>query len=146
MQHELPADREAERQILIGRVAAAFAYVQLGDGVSLNQARCMDDYASPSAIAAARELDEERSWQEISDEKVDLLGDTLAFMDAEGFRFYFPRFMTFALLETNPSSFAHGSAVWFSNMAERAGKHLDLLNDEQRSVVRDFAAFHAAEM
>lgn len=66
-------------------------------------------------------------------------------MDAEGFRSYIPRFMTFALRHEGSDSSAGDTAIYWSDMTERAEDHLRLLSDEQRAVIRAFAAFFADE-
>ncbi len=101
------AGREAERLRLIHEIEAAFEGVALGNGVSLHQARAMDDdWVNQSDVADLRSQDPEERWQDISDEKLDLLADTLPFMDPEGFRFYLPRFMVFALKHSEGSQYS----------------------------------------
>ncbi|MDB5297630.1 MAG: hypothetical protein JWO31_3613 [Phycisphaerales bacterium] len=120
---ERAAEREAERLRLIRQVEAAFDGVELGDGVSLHQARGMDDHASDAEVAAARALDAEGRWQDVSDEKLDRLSDTLPFMDAEGFRFYLPRFMLFALKhDEGPSTAGRGRPTPPSTGPTRASR------------------------
>jgi hypothetical protein len=145
MQHEGTFKRDAERDSLIARIEAAFGHVRLGEGVSLHQARAMDDYESEATIASVRTFDTEHRWQDVSDEKLDRLSDTLPFMDAEGFRFYMPRFMTFALRNEGSGSWARDTAIYWSDTRERAGDHLALLSDEQRDVIRAFCEFYAHE-
>jgi hypothetical protein len=65
------------------RVGTAHDGVELGEGVSLHQARAMDDYRSDAEVAAARALDTESRWQDVTDEKLERLSDTLPFMDAK---------------------------------------------------------------
>ena len=85
MREEWAAEREAQRLRLIRQVESAFDGIGLGGGVSLHQARAMDNRDSDAEIAAARALDTEARWQDVSDEKLDRLSDTLAFMDPHGF-------------------------------------------------------------
>jgi hypothetical protein len=148
MHDEWSAEREAERLRLIREVEAAFNGVALGNGVSLHQARAMDDYASDAEVAAARAMDTEERWQEVPDEKLDRLADTLPFMDAEGFRFYLPRFMLFALKHSEgseySSSWACGTAIYWSDLRDTTGKHA-LLTREQREAVRTFGEYFRDE-
>lgn len=141
--------REAQRKSLIAQIEAAFGDVRLGNGVSLHQARAMDNYEDDATIGAARALDTEERWQDISDEKLKHLSDTLSFMDAEGFRFHIPRFMMFVL--THEASDEESDVVTaeyakrFSDMRGNPGDRLELLSSEQREVIRAFADFHARE-
>lgn len=128
---------------MLARIESAFQGVQLGNGVSLHQARAMDDWEHDATVAAARALDTEERWQDISDEKLHRLSDTLPFMDAEGFRFHIPRFMVFNLNNETSDSWAYASAIYWSDMRERTGDHLALLSNEQREVIQAFFEFHA---
>ena len=142
------AEREAERQRLVRQVVAAFNDVRLGNGVSLHQARAMDDYAGDAEVAAARVLDTESRWQDVTDEKLDRLADTMPFMDAEGFRFYLPRFMLFALEHRGrpeySGSWAKDVAINNADLRDTTGRH-DLMTEEQRAAVRAFAEFYRDE-
>jgi hypothetical protein len=148
MHNEWAAEREAERLRLIRDVEAAFDGVALGNGVSLHQARAMDDYAPDAEIAAARALDTEDRWQDVPDKKLDRLSDTLPFMDAERFRFYLPRFMLFALTHRGgseyPGSWAADTAIYWSDPRQSADK-IGLMTPRQREVVQAFNAFYRNE-
>jgi hypothetical protein len=144
MQLEWEAARARIRPLLIRQIEAAFDSVELGHGVSLHQARAMDDCASPAEIAAARALDTENRWQDITDEKLDRLADTLPFMDAEGFRFHIPRFMIFALLNEG-WSWARDTAIYWTDTSGRPSEHLSLLSEDQRMAVEAFAEFYIEE-
>jgi hypothetical protein len=145
---EWAAGREAERQRLIRQVEAAFDGVELGVGVSLHQARAMDDYASDAEIAAARAFDTERRWQDVSDEKLHRLSDTLPFMDPAGFRFYLPRFMLFALKHREGSeyggSWASSTAVYWTD-PRQLGDNIALMTPPQREAIQGFHAFFRDE-
>jgi hypothetical protein len=135
------AQREAERRELLCRIESAFGAVQLCGGLSLHQGRARDNYESPEGVAAARTFDTEVTWQEIPDAKVDRLGDALSFLDAEGFRFYIPRFMMFALEHSgHSSSWASAAPVYCADVPEGSGQ-LALLSAEQREVLREFVRF-----
>ena len=143
IQEEWEAERDAVRAKLLRQIESAFDGVELGGGVSLHQARAMDDYESPSEIAAARTLDTESRWQDISDEKLDRLSHTLAHMDAEGFRFHIPRFMTYALLNEGSGSFATFSPIYFTEKSRRSDTRTNLLSEDQRAAVEAFADFYS---
>ena len=137
------AERARIRPHLLHQIEAAFDGIELGRGVSLHQARAADDYASAADVEAARALDSESRWQDITDEKLNRLADTLPLMDAEGFRFHIPRFMIFALLNEGARSWARDTAIYWTDTAERPGEHLSLLSEDQRRAVEAFAEFFA---
>lgn len=145
---EWAAEREAERLRLIREVEVAFDGVALGNGVSLHQARALDKRASDAEVAAARPMDTEERWQDVPDEKIDRLADTLPFMDAEGFRFYLPRFMLFALKHSGGSQYSNSwacdTAIYWSDLRDTTGKHA-LLTQEQRDALRAFGEFFRDE-
>jgi hypothetical protein len=141
LQLEWEAERDRIRPQLLREIEFAFDGVELGTGISLNQARAMDDYESEDRIRLAREWDTELRWQDIPDDKVDRLSDTLAFMDSEGFRFYIPRFMTFALRNERSSSHAVETTVYWTARENRIEKHMALLSDDQRTALDAFADF-----
>jgi len=145
LQEAWEADRERVRPYLLRQIEAAFDGVELGGGVSLHQARAIDDCASDVEIRAARALDTERRWQDVSDKKLEHLSDTLSMMDAEGFRFYIPRFMTFALRNEGSHSSAGDHAIYWTKAAERNENRFGLLSEEQRAAIEDFADFFSEE-
>lgn len=143
---QLKEQREAARRALIARVLDAFGDVRLHGGWSLHQARALDDYLGEDEVRAARALDEEVRWQDIPDEKIHRLHDTLAFMDPEGFRFHLPRFMQFALehLEERDSfsdSNACASAIYWADLRDSSDR-FSLFSGEQRTVVQAFGDFY----
>ena len=139
------AARGAERQRLISQIEAAFDGVALGRGLSLHQGRAIDNYEPAAAVAEARHADTELRWQDISDEKLEMLSDALSFLDAEGFRFYMPRFMVYALHHNETSdSMASYSAIHAAEPRDTSGRQ-SLLSAAQREVIRDFAEFFKDE-
>jgi hypothetical protein len=85
------------RSSIIAEITAAFEGVQLKDGVTLHQARAMDDYESLEAQRKVRLNDTEHRWQDISDEKLRHFHDVFPYLDYTGFRFYIPAFMIWVL-------------------------------------------------
>lgn len=140
LQLEWEAERARARPALLRRIAGTFDGVRLGGGVSLHQARAIEDYRAGAEVAAARTLDTERDWHEVPDEKVGRLWDTLPFLDAEGFRFYLPRFMTYALRHEAEAPEVRRTIlanVEPRNLRERGA----LVSDEQRAAMEAFVAF-----
>jgi hypothetical protein len=136
------AERNIERQRLVSQIEAAFDGVELGNGTSLHQGRALDDYQPEEAVRQARDADTESRWQEIPDEKVETLWDALSFLDAEGFRFYIPRFMIYALHHrgTETDSLASDSAISAGDPRDASGRQ-SLLSGPQREALRAFAVF-----
>jgi hypothetical protein len=134
----------------LAEIEATFGGVRLGDGISLHQARALDDYEPEGVVAAARSFDAEERWQDITDDKLDRLSDTLAFMDAAGFRFHMPRFMVYSLTHagTGSSSFAVDAPVYACNFRNDLKDYVPskyaLLSPEQRATIAQFLRFAAA--
>ena len=66
-------------------------------GVSLHQMNDVDNcIGSGPAWDVHRKLDPERHWWEVTDEKLAKFGESLTFLDAAGYAFYIPAYMSFA--------------------------------------------------
>nr|WP_157449125.1 DUF6714 family protein [Deinococcus peraridilitoris] len=89
------------RKEVVEAIRAAFRDVTLGDGVPLRESDVIDDYGSLEERAAARALDFQGPWWEVPREDLKEYSSVFIFMDAQGFRYYLPRYMTEALIETN---------------------------------------------
>jgi hypothetical protein len=95
-----PAARHADdaaKNTVLRAISSAFDGVTFGMGLTLHQARALDNYCHPSEVQAAKEQDPETSWQDVSDEKLLKVHDAHFFLDAAGFRFYLPAYMTWSL-------------------------------------------------
>jgi len=139
--------RQSIVEQILADIESAFGNVVLGDGISLHQARALDDYESEAQAAVVRNLDTESRWQDLSDEEVDQFGDALPFMDAAGFRFHMPRFMVFALTAglNGSDSFAVDATIYQCDFSEElkdyAMLRYALLSSEQRKVIAEFLRF-----
>lgn len=133
---------------LLAQIDATFDGVRLGDGISLHQARALDNYEPEDAAAAARSFDTEERWQDITDDKLDRHANTLAFMDAAGFRFHMPRFMVFSLTHPRTGSFASDAPIYACDFSDALKGHAlskyALLSPEQRTTIARFLRFAAA--
>ena len=87
---------------LLSLIAEAFDGVVLGDGVSLHESEAIDMYEGAIGRAAAREPDEKLDWKKlVSDPELPRtcgVGGPI-FMDAAGFAFHLPAYLTLAVLE-----------------------------------------------
>jgi hypothetical protein len=137
---------QPELRQLLADIEAAFGGVRLGAGVSLHQARAMDDdWVRQSDVADLRSKDPEERWQDITDKSLDLFSDTLAFMDAEGFRFHIPRFMVYSLTHAGDAtgSWAVDAPIYTCMHKDETGR-FSLLSPEQRRVIGRFLRLVAA--
>jgi len=78
----------------IGRV---FRGVKRGQGITLHETEVMDHYGSKEQRQAARRKDTDQDWREVRDEWIEEFGGVggLTFLDAEGFRYYLPAYMSY---------------------------------------------------
>ena len=91
-------------QELISEVSTAFADVTLEAGVTLHEAMAMDEWKPREEQLAARKLDTDQRWQDVSEEFI-LAGNSAAtFLDAKGFRYYLPAFIIYGLKNWDSSS------------------------------------------
>ncbi len=91
-----PTDRrklKAEKLRVEALIREAFQGVTLGDGVGLNEAEGLDDYASKSELESLRARDEKLDWSAISVADLDLNMSSPCFFDANGMRFHLPAYM-----------------------------------------------------
>ena len=132
-----------QRQILIARLKQAFQEVVRGQGTSLREGRVLDDYGSEEEQAKARKLDTDHHRWEISDKSIEELTDAITFLDAEGFRFYLPAFLTYALRRGQESDWPVGDwAVGQLAWLDREGD-FELMTQEQKLVVAQVLRFFA---
>ncbi|CAN5820391.1 hypothetical protein BH23ACT12_BH23ACT12_02140 [soil metagenome] len=129
---------------LIEQINAVFGRVELGDGLSLHQARAMDRLQPPEDVLEARPLDREDRWQEISDGKVEEFHYALTFMDPEGLRFHLPRFMVFALEHPGLDSPAIDAAVYACDFGDEMDQDVVAqFNAMSRTQMKTIAGFLA---
>ena len=82
------------REVLVGEIGVPFDGVRREDGVTLHEAREIDDHSSARKRAAARAMDTDQRWQDVP--IADLLrfgGGAFCFLDNKGFRYYLPAYM-----------------------------------------------------
>ncbi len=132
---------ETLRLKVIEMIATAFSKVMLGDGISLHQADALDDYADQTTFTKAREHDPETNWQCISDTKIEKFHESMVFLDALGFRFYLPAFITFALKSYNSKNGdirADGVLFALTAKDDYYAEGLSLLDHPQKQAVPHF--------
>jgi hypothetical protein len=139
-------DQEIRKRI-IADIESAFADVRRGNGITLHQARSLDDRSGEMEQAEARRKDTETRWQDIPDAWIERLADALAFLDPEGFRYYIPAFMIWALRHYETSdSFAGEAAVHAFGVnpsAEGQMERFRLFTPRQAAAIARFLEYFA---
>jgi len=133
---------EKSRSILILQITKAFENVTLEDGISLHQARALDDYADPNL---ARKIDESVRWQDIPSQWIKTFHDVFPFLDPKGFRYYIPAYMIWCLQHyEHPDSNTFDYTIY---VLKQVGKEcyyssrFELLNSDQLQTISDFLRF-----
>ncbi len=94
---------EQRRTELIAQIRKAFDNVTRLGGVSLHEADVIDSYGSQKEREVARKLDLDRFWWEVPHADIERYPWILSFLDATGFRYYIPAYMTWALTQYEDS-------------------------------------------
>lgn len=134
------------REQLIEEIREAFADVERGEGTTLREARVMDGYGTEEEQKKAREQDTDRHWWEIPREVLEEHGDVHPFLNAEGFRYYLPAFLTWSLKYADRSPSALGDlTIYQLNGWTRKETVACALNDRQARVVARYLLFMAEQ-
>ena len=136
-----PEDRSKFVEGLCERIRTAFNGVKLGDGIGLWQAQGLDDYETPEVCADYRLKDEDEDWSRISDDTLQRCNSSPSFLDAKGFRFYMPAFM----LSELRGGYGFHFKWSLTDSGTLAYTRYELLNANQRAVVRDYLIFFASD-
>lgn len=152
---------DQERQRLLALIEAAFAGVELGDGVSLHETVVIDDYGSGEERQAARKPDEKHDWRRLIDDpelvRICAIGG-LSFYDSVGLRFHLPAYLSLAVIGVDQAYAKLESmgiqcaeevidclAYALTDFSEYNLKRLSILNDAQRKCVCEVLDFLASE-
>lgn len=129
------------RMSLLSEIRQAFGDVSRGSGTTPHEARVMDDYGSEEEQKQARKQDKDVHWWEISKATLEELYDAFTFLDGEGFRYYLPAFMTYALQHGRESDWPVGDwAVYYLARRDKQNEFA-LLSKQQSQVVTRFLQF-----
>ncbi len=123
---------------LIEKIAIAFKDVVLEDGVSLHEARALDDYEDPMQ---ARQIDWSVRWQDIPADWIEKFHDVFAFMDAKGFRHAIPAYMTWCLKYNRHGAHSFASTVTSLKSRDYRSRFFSCLNTTQEQIISDFLQF-----
>ena len=131
------------RQTLIAEIETAFSDVRRGNGITLHQARVLDDYGDQEKQLKAREKDQDSRWQDVPSKTIQDLYDACFFLDAEGFRYYLPAYMIETLREDRHSGYPVGDWIVEDICRKDRRSDLRLLSESQMRVVAKFVEFVA---
>ncbi|MCS6814213.1 MAG: hypothetical protein NZ772_11715 [Cyanobacteria bacterium] len=130
-------------------ITKAFDGVSREDGITLHEARAIDDWGDEEERAAARALDTDQRWQDVPTEWINQLWDAFCCLDGKGWRYYLPVWMLHAL--RCPDSTSAGDSVIYSCLLpeepesrERVLSRFNMLTLEQSRAVCRFLWFSAA--
>lgn len=86
-----------DSSVVLDRIHHAFDGVERGQGTTLHEAMVLDDYGSEEEQRKARELDQETRWQDVPDSTIDRNSSVLVYLNMEGYRYYLPALMSWAI-------------------------------------------------
>jgi hypothetical protein len=116
---------------VISEITAAFADMQLDDGIGLFQATGLDDYASDEELKRLRARDEKTDWRRISYADLERCYAAPSFFDAKGFLFHLPAFLIAELNDRHP----YGFIDRLFRTEEHPEGWRQLLTDKQRRAI-----------
>ena len=82
---------------LVENIKLAFNGVKLGDGISLNMTEYYDSGGAETEYLELSKFDEREDWSKIDDKTLEKFSVTFSFTDLNGFKFYTPAYMTYAI-------------------------------------------------
>jgi hypothetical protein len=129
---------EKTRFELIEKITVAFKDVVLEDGVSLHEARALDDYEDSRQ---ARQIDYKIRWQEIPDDWIEKFSDVFGFMDVKGFRYAIPAYMIWCLKYNRHDTNSFASTVISLKFYDYRSKFFSSLDTTQQQVISEFLEF-----
>lgn len=130
-------DRWEILQSILLSINQAFSGVLLGNGVSLQEARRMDDHSEYLGNDdSPRKVTRPIGWDEVSCDELSEYFDAYSFLDAEGIRFYLPALMSCDLLALY--EFGVADRI-FSGVQDDV--RFQILNAEQRRAVRSYLEY-----
>lgn len=137
-----PLDVIAKREalLLIEQIREAFIEVNLEEGITLHEARALDDYEDTQK---ARMIDSHIHWLDISDSWIENFCDIFAFLDPKGFRHYIPAYMIWCLkhYEQTTSSSLDATLYVLQGKYGHYEDHFKILNQVQLEIIQEFLNF-----
>lgn len=113
----LSSQKKAFARKLLEEIKKAFSNTTLGNGISLREARAIDDdWVDRSE--KARKLDEQSDWQKVTDQDLENYSTSFhSFSDQEGKRYYLPAYMSLGLRKFIPNE-RNPSMHWWNDLTE----------------------------
>ena len=142
----------ARRKRLIKAITAAFDGVWREDGVTLHQARVLDDYGDEEEQAAARKKDKDTRWQDVPDRWIERdLANTLPFLCPKSFRYYIPAFMIWSLknydrADSPASDYTIYALELTDEIRDMQLERFQMFNDEQSGAIARFLDYFARSL
>ncbi len=136
------------RDRLLADIQLAFRGVQRGDGPTLHEAD-LEGVGSAEEARAARERDTDSDWQEVPAQVIERLSWALCFVDPQGFRYYVPAYMSFALRHAESDSNSVDFTIYAfdtqpnSALSEFQASRFSQFDDGQARVICRFLRFMA---
>lgn len=122
-----------EADVLIDEITAAFAGVELEDGIGLLESNGIDDYVGTEERKRLRALDEKHDWRKIPAELLNRCNAASSFLDARGVHFHLPAFLRAELRGEYVCGIGWiEKLIWNSFMAQ---EYISLLSHEQKAVL-----------
>ena len=131
-----------EANAIVGRIQVAFNGVVLGNGMTIHEADLEGVFESELSRRIAREKDVERNWSDVPDWKCSALFSALYAFDAEGWKFYLPAYMCWALRNWRRTN--SPTMEWLiGSLTQRNGfaNHFSTLTFDQSNAVLSFLQF-----
>jgi hypothetical protein len=132
---------------LISDIETAFFEVERGEGMTLFEGD-LEGAGSEADLRFARARDTYATWRDIPDHVIDRYFSALSFLDPQGFRYYIPAFMRFALRHYQDStSPAIDYAIYHLGQRSVQREHKEarftVLDESQTGVICRFLRFMA---
>ena len=139
--HEVENHCVYTREQMVAMVKNAFRWVELGDGIGLLQAQCIDGREPQEIEKEWRKKDEKDRWESIPYELLEVCHSSLCFFDAKGMRFHLPAFIV-GSIEGNVSDPLF--SLTYLDSARFYSK-FSILTDDQKRVVSKYLTWCLTE-
>jgi hypothetical protein len=144
----IPTEPTPRQRQLIDLIEAAFDGVKLGEGIGLNEAIALDDYAYGEERLRARSKDERDDWHKVLDDP-ELIGTSggtaLFFFDPAGFVFNLPAYLWLVVNEAHQRDLSDTADSAISRLEHRSDfqtPRFAALNTAQRKCVYEVLCYY----
>ena len=124
-------------------IRSPFEGVSRGDGITLHQTALIDRCGSQRELKKAARLDSDRRWQDVRDSDIEAEYSALCFLDAKGFRYYIPAYMTWTLnnYAVSQSVTSDCTIYAFTHDTEDKDPRFAALNEPQKRAIALFLRY-----